>query len=64
MKNYQIANLANEKGYRADHEDGGIVIWLLTRKPSVMEIERALDLTDDGLVHSHPQGVIIFGIDS
>ena len=63
MKNYQIANLANEKGYRADREDGGVVVWLVTRKPSMMEIERELELTD-GLVHSHPQGVIIFGSDS
>ena len=63
MKNHQIANLANEKGYRADREDGGIVVWLVSRKPSVMEIERELDL-GEGLVHSHPQGVIIFGTDS
>ena len=63
MKNYQIANLANEKGYRADREDGGVVIWLITRKPSVMEIERELEL-GAALVHNHPAGVIIFGTDS
>jgi len=63
MKNYQVANLANEKGYRADREDGGVVVWLVSRKPSVMEVERELDIPTE-LVHSHPVGVIIFGSDS
>ena len=60
MTNQQIAQLARENGYRADREGGGIVVWLITRKPSQIEIGRELDIPR-GLIHHHPQGVVIYG---
>jgi hypothetical protein len=63
MTNQQIAQLARDRGYRADHEYGGIVVWLINRKPSMMEIGRELNISC-GLLHNHRAGIVIYGSDS
>ena len=63
MTNQQITELARDKGYSAEVKSGRVDISLKNRKPSQMEISRELDIPS-GLIHSHPQGVVIYGSDS
>ena len=63
MTNSEIAQLARDKGFRANFENGGVVVWLINRKPSQMEVGRKLDIPS-GLIHHDPQGALIFGSDS